>query len=119
MERWRRAWREGGECGVAAKGSPDRPRLSDGQIARPERQVERGPLVHGWADQRRTPARVKTLIGRLFHVSYTGEGTWRLLKQCVAAASGSPDDRRFPMFRPKGFLPGSSRVGDRQGSDSV
>ncbi|MET8422312.1 winged helix-turn-helix domain-containing protein, partial [Streptomyces sp. NPDC005098] len=37
--------------------------------------------AHGWADQRWTLARVKTLIGRLFHVSYTVEGTWRLLKR--------------------------------------
>lgn len=43
--------------------------------------MERGPLVHGWADQRWTLAREKSLIGRLFHVSYTVEGTWRLLKR--------------------------------------
>lgn len=43
--------------------------------------MERGPLAHGWAGQRWTPARIKTLIGRLFHVSYTVEGTWRLLKR--------------------------------------
>nr|WP_306328879.1 hypothetical protein [Streptomyces venezuelae] len=36
--------------------------------------MERGPLVHGWADQRWTLAWSKTLIGRLFHVSYTVEG---------------------------------------------
>jgi transposase len=41
----------------------------------------RGPLVHGWADQRWTLARIKTLIGRLFHVSYTVEGTWLLLRR--------------------------------------
>ncbi|MBB4789547.1 transposase [Streptomyces nodosus] len=45
-----------------------------------ERELERGPLAHGWADQRWTLARIRTLIGRLFHVSYTVEGTWRLLK---------------------------------------
>ncbi|MET9915410.1 IS630 family transposase [Streptomyces sp. NPDC006476] len=81
VERWRRAWREGGEAGVLSKGSPGRPRLSDAQIARLERELERGPLAHGWADQRWTLARIKTLIGRLFHVSYTVEGTWRLLKR--------------------------------------
>ncbi|MFG2291577.1 winged helix-turn-helix domain-containing protein [Streptomyces sp. NPDC048595] len=32
--------------------------------------MERGPL-----------ARAKTLIARLFHVSYTVDGTWRLLKR--------------------------------------
>ncbi|MER6161469.1 winged helix-turn-helix domain-containing protein [Streptomyces sp. NPDC001868] len=43
--------------------------------------MERGPLAHGWSDQPWTLARVKTLIGRLFHVSYTVEGSWKLLKR--------------------------------------
>ncbi|MET8276032.1 winged helix-turn-helix domain-containing protein [Streptomyces sp. NPDC005096] len=81
VERWRRQWPESGEEGVRSKGSPGRPRLSAAQIARLEYELERGPLAHGWADQRWTLARVKTLIGRLFHVSYTIEGTWRLLKR--------------------------------------
>ena len=81
VERWRRQWREEGLAGVASKGSPGRPRLSDAQIARLERELERGPLAHGWADQRWAPARVKTLIGRLFHVSYIVEGTRRLLRR--------------------------------------
>lgn len=81
VERWRRAWREGGEAGVLSKGSPGRLRLSEVQISRLARELERGPLVHGWADQRWTLARIKTLIGRLFHVSYTVEGTWQLLKR--------------------------------------
>ncbi|MFD3701499.1 winged helix-turn-helix domain-containing protein [Streptomyces sp. NPDC058646] len=81
VERWRRQWREGGQAGVHSKGSPGRPRLSERQMFRLERELERGPLVHGWGDQRWTLARVKTLIGRLFHVTYTVEGTWRLLKR--------------------------------------
>ncbi|WP_455772866.1 IS630 family transposase [[Kitasatospora] papulosa] len=81
VERWRRQWREDGHAGVASKGPPGRPRLSDAQMARLERELERGPLTHGWTDQRWTLARVKTLIGRLFHVSYTVEGTWRLLRR--------------------------------------
>jgi transposase len=81
VERWRRAWRERGETGVLSKGSPGRPRLGPAQMERLERELERGPLAHGWADQRWTLARIKTLIGRLFHVSYTVEGTWLLLKR--------------------------------------
>ncbi|MFF0191294.1 winged helix-turn-helix domain-containing protein [Streptomyces sp. NPDC005244] len=81
VERWRRQWREGGAVGVASKGSPGRSWLSDEQIAKLARELERGPFAHGWADQRWTLARVKTLIGRMFHVSYTVEGTWRLLKR--------------------------------------
>ncbi|MFE6103917.1 winged helix-turn-helix domain-containing protein [Streptomyces laurentii] len=38
-------------------------------------------MAHGWADQRWTLARIKTLIGRLFYVSYTVEGTWLLMKR--------------------------------------
>lgn len=81
VERWRRAWRERGAAGLLSRGSPGRPRLSAAQIARLERELERGPLVHGWADQRWTLTRIKTLIGRLFHVTYTVEGAWRLLKR--------------------------------------
>lgn len=81
VERWRRAWRESGEAGVLTKGSPGRSRLSEAQIARLEHELERGPLAHGWTDQRWTLARIKTAIGRLFHVSYTVEGTWQLLKR--------------------------------------
>ncbi|MFE4922323.1 winged helix-turn-helix domain-containing protein [Streptomyces sp. NPDC056661] len=81
VERWRRAWREQGEAGVLSKGSPGRSKLSDAQVERLERELERAPLAHGWADQRWTLARIKTLIGRLFHVSYTVEGTWALLRR--------------------------------------
>lgn len=81
VERWRRAWREGGAAGVASKGSPGRPKLSEAQMARLERELERGPLAHGWNDQRWTLARVESLIGRLFHVTYTVEGTWALLRR--------------------------------------
>jgi transposase len=43
--------------------------------------LQRGPHAHGWADLQWTLARVKTLIGRLFYVSYTMQGTWRLLRR--------------------------------------
>ncbi|MFD9882622.1 winged helix-turn-helix domain-containing protein [Streptomyces alboflavus] len=81
VKRWRRAWRERGRAGVLSQGSPGRSRLGEAQIARLERELERGPLVHGWTDQRWTLARIKALIGRLFRASYTVEGTWRLLKR--------------------------------------
>jgi transposase len=67
VERWRRAWSEQGEAGVLSKGPPGRSLLSDIQIARLVRELERGPLARGWADQRWTLARIKTMIGRLFH----------------------------------------------------
>ncbi|MEU5075968.1 winged helix-turn-helix domain-containing protein [Streptomyces asoensis] len=77
----RRQWREREKAGVLSEGSPGWPRLSDTQIVRLERELERGPLIHGWVDQWWTLDRIKTLIGCLFHVSYTVEGTWLLLKR--------------------------------------
>ncbi|MFJ3671176.1 winged helix-turn-helix domain-containing protein [Streptomyces sp. NPDC090106] len=70
-------------AGRSLRQDPDLAAVAPGQaqMARLERKLERGPLAHGWADQRWTLARVKTLIDRLFHASYTVEGTWRLLKR--------------------------------------
>jgi putative transposase len=59
-----------------------RERLSPQQWARLEAELGKGPLAHGFADdQRWTLGRVKTLIGKLFHVGYTVEGTWKLLRR--------------------------------------
>jgi hypothetical protein len=52
-----------------------RERLSPRQWARLEAELRRGPLAHGFAqDQRWTLGRIKTLIGKLFHLGYTVEG---------------------------------------------
>jgi putative transposase len=59
-----------------------RERLSAQQWARLEAELKRGPLAHGFADdQRWTLKRIKTLIGRLFHIGYTVEGTWKLMRR--------------------------------------
>ncbi|MFF0042042.1 helix-turn-helix domain-containing protein [Streptomyces mirabilis] len=50
VERWRRAWREHGKAGVLSKGSPGRPRLSEGA---PAGQVS-GVLRRVWS--RRYPS---------------------------------------------------------------
>jgi len=39
--------------------------------------LKQGPLMHDWEDQRSTLARVKTVIGRKFHVGYTVQGCGR------------------------------------------
>lgn len=39
-------------------------------------------LEHGWeGDQRWTLGRIRTLIARLFHVGYTVQGVWKLLRR--------------------------------------
>jgi transposase len=82
VRRWRRAWQDGGTAALKSKGPVSRERLSPAQWARLEAELRRGPLAHGFADdQRWTLVRIKTLIGRLFHVGYTVEGTWKLLRR--------------------------------------
>jgi transposase len=45
-------------------------------------ELGKGLLAHGFAgDQRWTLGRIKTLIGKLFHVGYTVKGTWRLMRR--------------------------------------
>jgi putative transposase len=83
VERWRRAWRTGGTQALRSKGPMSVERLSPQQWARLETELRRGPLAHGWDDEQQgwTLKRVKVLIGRLFHIGYTVEGVWKLLRR--------------------------------------
>ena len=82
VPRWHRAWRDGGPGALRSKGPVSRERLSPQQGTRLEAELGKGPVAHGFAgDQRWTLARIKTLIGKLFHVGYTIEGTWELMRR--------------------------------------
>ncbi|WP_409060988.1 helix-turn-helix domain-containing protein [Streptomyces sp. SYP-A7185] len=50
VERWRRAWREGGMAALASAGPPKLPKLSDDRFVELEKELARGPAVHGWED---------------------------------------------------------------------
>src|SRR5260370_10556187 len=77
-----RAWQDGGSEALRSRGPVSRERLSALQWARLELELGKGPLAHGFAsDQRWTLGRIKTLIGRLFHVGYTVQGTWKVLRR--------------------------------------
>jgi transposase len=81
VNRWRRACDRRGVVGLRSKGPASRPRLSPAQFARPEAALEQGPSAHGLTGQRWTPARIRTLIGRMFHVGCTVPGVWKLLRR--------------------------------------
>ncbi len=82
VRRWRQAWQDGGIVALRSKGPVSRERLSPQQWARLEAELRRGPLAHGFAgDQRWTLGRIKTLIGKLFRIGYTVEGTWKLMRR--------------------------------------
>ncbi|RSN66623.1 transposase [Actinomadura sp. WAC 06369] len=82
VEKWRRAWREGGAEALRSKGPHGRPRLDQAAFARLEAELNRGPAAHGWAhDQRWTLERVAEVIRRLFGVDYTRPGVSLLLRR--------------------------------------
>ncbi|GAA2037811.1 hypothetical protein GCM10009839_43980 [Catenulispora yoronensis] len=47
VQRWKAAWTAGGQVGLASKGPPKHPQLSDEQLAALEAELERGPVTHG------------------------------------------------------------------------
>jgi transposase len=57
------------------------PLLSGELFAVVERELEEGPLAQGWPDQIWTLPRIKILIGRRCHQSYTIQGVAALLKR--------------------------------------
>jgi transposase len=81
VQRWRNAWSQGGTRALASKGPASLPLLSDELFAVLERELAKGPVAHGWPDQTWTLSRIKTLIGRRFHKSYTVQGVAALLKR--------------------------------------
>jgi transposase len=68
---WRRAWTAGGDRALASKGAPGPdPVLSEQLVQKLITTLNQGPAAAGWnEDQRWTLARVRTLIGRMFHIT--------------------------------------------------
>jgi putative transposase len=83
VRRWRRAWEQAGADALRSAGPASVERLSSAQWGRLERELRRGPLAHGFDDEFQgwTLKRVKLLIGRMFHVGYTIQGVWKLLRR--------------------------------------
>ena len=104
-ERTVRRWRRPGEMAGPRRCGPRgrcRERLSPQQRARLEAELRRGPLAHGFAgDQRWTLGRIKTLIGRLFRIGYTVEGTWKLIRPGTAGPARSRCARRWNATMPR------------------
>lgn len=78
---WHQRWRDGGPGALASRGtSGSRCRLSPRCLEKLTAYLEEGPAAHGWVeDLVWTAARVATLIGRKFHVTYSVSGATRLM----------------------------------------
>lgn len=81
VQRWRRSWENRGQQALRSRGPASRPKLSEALFAVLEEELGKGPVAHGWADQTWTLARIKTLIGRRFHKSFTLSGIAQMLRR--------------------------------------
>ncbi|WP_455908358.1 IS630 family transposase [Streptomyces goshikiensis] len=81
VERWRRAWREGGMEALRSAGPANSPTVTDAQFAVLEEELGKGPTAHGFDDQRWTLARVQTVIRRRLRLRLSVATVWRLLKR--------------------------------------
>lgn len=96
VQRWRQVWEEGGPRALRSQGPTSLPRLSEKQFAQLETEPAKGPAAHGWEDQRWTPARIKTVIGRRFHLTYTIQGVRKLLVRNGWSCRVPPRSRPVP-----------------------
>nr|WP_231981867.1 winged helix-turn-helix domain-containing protein [Streptomyces sp. M56] len=80
VQRWRRAWKEGGEPALASKGPVSTERLTARQWEGIAAELDAGPAAAGCVDdQRWTLERIAALIGARCHVIYTLTGVSKLL----------------------------------------
>nr|WP_202509747.1 hypothetical protein [Streptomyces sp. SID5643] len=56
VERWRRAWREGGTRALRSAGPANAPTVTDAHFAVLEEELGKGPAAHGFDDERWTLA---------------------------------------------------------------
>ena len=92
VQRWRRVWADGGSRALRSSGPASLPRLSNEQFTQLERELAKGPAAHGWEDQRWTLNRVKTVIGRRFHLTYTIQGDEYDIRNLALALQGSIEE---------------------------
>lgn len=78
---WHATWRERGVEGLhGAQRAGRLPRLTDEQLAKVERALEKGPTGNGFATELWTLARIATVIEKTTGVSYSTTQTWSILR---------------------------------------
>ncbi|MFE9429095.1 winged helix-turn-helix domain-containing protein [Kitasatospora sp. NPDC006697] len=110
---WHQAWKQGGAAALGSRGPHgQRCKLSVRCQEKLAAYLDQGPAAHGWdGDQVWTGARVATLIGWKFHVSYSVSGATRLMRR-LGFTPQTPA-RRSAEREPSPLQPGRRRPGRR------
>lgn len=79
---WHDKWVEGGKKALRRSRPPGRPpKVTDAQLAKVERALERGPIANGYPTDLWTLARVAEVIEEVTGVHYHPGHVWRVLRQ--------------------------------------
>jgi len=82
VSRWYAEWSHGGAAALKGAGRAGRlPELDAAQLRRVERELERGPLAHGYPTELWTLKRVAEVIEETTGVTYHPGHVWRLLRK--------------------------------------
>ena len=109
---WHKLWKVGGKKALKRTGAPGRPRLvTDGDLAKVERALQKGPKANGYPTDLWTLARVAEVIERTTGVKYHPDTSGRSSAGWAGAVSGQPDRRQSGMMRPSSA--GSTNAGPR------
>lgn len=87
VRRWWRTWQDAGVDGARSTGPVSLPKVSDAPFAVLEKELDKGPVAHGWPDQTWTLSGIKTLIARQFHKGMTLSGISQIAPQRSACAA--------------------------------
>jgi transposase len=79
---WHEKWAAGGKRALKSTGAPGRPpKVSEADLARVTRALEKGPRANGFPTELWTLARVADVIEKVTGVSYHPGHVWRVLRQ--------------------------------------
>jgi len=79
---WHEKWAAGGKRALKSTGQPGRPpKVSQADLAKVERALEKGPKANGYPTELWTLARVADVIEKVTGVKYHPGHVWRVLRQ--------------------------------------
>jgi len=79
---WHKLWLVGGKQALRRTGEPGRPRkVTDADLAKVERSLEKGPKANGYPTDLWTLARVAEVIEKTTGVKYHPGHVWKVLRQ--------------------------------------
>jgi len=79
---WHEKWKAGGKRALKSTGQPGRPpKVSEAELAKVERALQKGPKANGFPTELWTLSRVAEVIEKVTGVKYHPGHVWRVLRQ--------------------------------------